>query len=93
LRLADCGIKPDGSEFIYYNKLNPEPYWTHIDYGFSILGREFIKSFEDKVPLDLSEPLMTASHEKKLVGVQCFERFWEIGSIEALDEFKKRFGS
>lgn len=85
-----CNVNPTEHGLIIYNKINPDKNWIYIDYGFSILNRKLIESFTEKVPLDLAEPLMQASIDNKLAGFQCHERFWEIGSVEALNDFQHR---
>ncbi len=76
--------------FITYDKKNPNPNWQYIDYGFMILKRKLIENFPDELPLDLAAPLSQASYEKQLMGYPVQERFWEIGSPEALREFQNR---
>lgn len=85
-----CNVNPLKNDRIIYNKIKPEPHWNFIDYGFSILSRSLIESFSDKVPLDLAEPLMAVSTSGQLAGRECHERFWEIGSVEALSEFQQK---
>lgn len=76
--------------FLVYDKQNPNSNWEYIDYGFMVLTRKLIKDFEAKSPLDLSEPLSLASHKNQIMGFPVSERFWEIGSPEALSEFQNR---
>lgn len=79
------------SDWIFYDKKNPHPEWQFIDYGFSVLKREFIQSFPNSIPLDLAEPFTDLAKNEKLLGYLCTDRFWEIGSPEALHEFQKKF--
>lgn len=76
---------------ISYNKLSPDPKWRFLDYGFLLLSRSFIKEFPGYIPLDLAVPLSDLSHKGELDGFICENRFWEIGSPEALQEFQKNF--
>jgi NDP-sugar pyrophosphorylase family protein len=85
-----CNVTPTENGFIYYNKIQPGKDWLYIDYGFSVLSRSLIESFADKVPLDLAEPLMQTSQMGQLAGYECKERFWEIGSVESLAEFREK---
>jgi NDP-sugar pyrophosphorylase family protein len=84
-----CNIGFD-EKWITYNKINPDPQWTYIDYGFMILKRSFIEAFSTEQPLDLSVPLSRASYKRGVLGFEVYERFWEIGSLEALDAFQQR---
>jgi MurNAc alpha-1-phosphate uridylyltransferase len=76
--------------WIIYDKQNPEPQWKYIDYGFMVLKRSLIESFPPQVPLDLAVPLSEASYQKKILGFPVKDRFWEIGSPEALAQFQAR---
>lgn len=85
-----CNVDFD-QKYITYNKINPLPDWKFIDYGFMILKRQFIEDFPNTVPFDLNEPLSTASYKKQVVGYMVQNRFWEIGSPQALSDFQQRF--
>ncbi len=76
---------------VIYNKLHTMPNWQHIDYGFLILKRACIESFSEQTPLDLAMPLSEISEQGKLIGFEVKARFWEIGSVESLSEFQKKF--
>ncbi|GIL18211.1 MAG: hypothetical protein BroJett040_19620 [Oligoflexia bacterium] len=85
-----CNANFDGQKIIY-DKASPLPNWNYIDYGFLVLSRKFIENFENRSPLDLADPLSQASKNGQLMGYLCNERFWEIGSPEALQEFQLNF--
>lgn len=85
-----CNIDLHGP-WVNYNKMNPNPKWRYIDYGFMVLSRSLIESFSSEIPLDLAAPLAEASSNKKILGFPVENRFWEIGSPEALAEFQSRF--
>lgn len=76
---------------VKYNKIHPDPSWKYIDYGFLLLQRDFVSSFGTETPLDLAVPLSLLSEKGQLDGFICHDRFWEIGSPEALQEFQKNF--
>lgn len=75
--------------WVEYSKITPDKSWRWIDYGYLLLKREFIDSFPNDRPLDLAEPLAKLSAERKLLGLECSHRFWEIGSPDALKEFQR----
>ncbi len=79
--------------WITYDKFNPQPDWEYIDYGFMILKRSLIEFFPQEIPMDLALPLSEAASRKKILGFPVKERFWEIGSPEALAEFQKGLGN
>lgn len=60
----------------------------HIDYGLSVMTRDVITSeFAQDETADLSRLLKRLSREGRLRGVEVFERFYEIGSPQGLDDF------
>jgi NDP-sugar pyrophosphorylase family protein len=87
-----CNIKLD-SPWAIYDKQKAQKEWVHIDYGFMVLRREMVQSFTETLPFDLARPLERASQEKRIIGFLVNERFWEIGSPDALREFQLLFGS
>ncbi len=73
-------IKDDGN--IYYDK-NPidNLCFTHIDYGLSIIPINFVEKYIPKnKKYDLSSFFRQLSEEKKVLGYEVSQRFYEIGS-------------
>ncbi len=75
-------------EFVTYSKGNPKSGWLFIDYGFLILERSVLSKIDRVRPLDLAVVLEKLSLEKKLLGFVAEDRFWEIGTQQALDDFR-----
>lgn len=74
-------------KIIKYDKRNPLPEMEYIDWGLGILTKTAFESFNGKFDLaDLYEFLVD---QKKLMGYEVFQRFYEIGSFDGLNEFKK----
>ena len=76
---------------VIYDKLAPEADWEFIDYGFLAIKRRAIEEFSEKSPFDLARPLTRLSRAGRIFGLEVSERFWEIGSPEALEEFRRGF--
>ncbi|MEK6772699.1 MAG: sugar phosphate nucleotidyltransferase [Bdellovibrionota bacterium] len=76
-----------------YSKKEPNPDWKHIDYGFLFLQRDLVEGLPSSRPLDLAEPLADFCSKNKILAHICKERFWEIGSLESLQEFQNRFSN
>ena len=76
---------------VTYDKKSPQSDWAYIDYGFLALKRSAIEQASDETPFDLALPLSRLSRRDQLRGFEIKERFWEIGSPEALDEFRQTF--
>jgi len=62
----------------------------YIDYGVSVLPRNVItEGFSAGEVADLSTLLNRLSVDGKLKGHEIFERFYEIGSPQGLEEFEE----
>lgn len=59
----------------------------HIDYGLSILRKDVFDKWEGV--FDLSGVFVDLIERGEMVGVEMFERFYEIGSVEGIMEFEK----
>jgi NDP-sugar pyrophosphorylase family protein len=66
----------------------------YIDYGVSVLPRDVIvKNFDRDEVADLSVLLNRLSLHGELKGHEVFERFYEIGSPQGLEEFELLIGA
>jgi len=77
-----------------YNKRTPSPEMAHIDCGLGVLSAAALKDTPVNEPFDLADIYHKLSVQGVLAGREVFERFYEIGSHEglqeAIDYFKKR---
>jgi NDP-sugar pyrophosphorylase family protein len=77
---------------VIYSKSHPKPEWKFIDYGFLIFSKDFLNDLPQAInSFDLAGPLEEASKQQRLFGTLVAERFWEIGSPEALEDFRKNY--
>ena len=76
---------------IEYNKRTPRAAMHHIDYGLSVLSARALASVPAAVPFDLSDTYHYLSREGQLAGHEVFERFYEIGSHDGLEETVRHF--
>lgn len=72
---------------IRYAKTQPGANWPFIDYGFMFFRAAFLTSLPQGA-FDLAQPLELASTQGRVGGVEVAERFWEIGSAAALEDFR-----
>lgn len=76
-----------------YNKRTPRPEMVHIDYGLGVLSASVLENTPVNDPFDLADVYHELSLRGLLAGHEVFERFYEIGSHQGLDEtieyFKK----
>jgi NDP-sugar pyrophosphorylase family protein len=86
-----CNADLRAGNLVTYDKKSPAPDWAYIDYGFLALKRSAIDAASDPLPFDLAAPLSRLSRADQIQGFEVKERFWEIGSPEALEEFRTTF--
>lgn len=72
-----------------YSKADPMPDMSHIDYGVSTFKRSVFESYAQDVPIDLSNICQDLSYSGSLAGYEVRERFYEIGSLGGIDDFKE----
>lgn len=68
-----------------YSKRDKTEAMDYIDYGLGILSRKALESIEGQ---DLATVYEALLKRKELVGYEVKERFYEVGSIGGLQEFK-----
>jgi N-acetyl-alpha-D-muramate 1-phosphate uridylyltransferase len=77
-----------------YNKRQPTPEMTYIDYGLGILSASIFENIQVDQFVDLGDIYYELSVKGLLAGHEVFERFYEIGSQKGLNEtiqyFKER---
>ena len=81
------------NKLIEYNKRKPSIEMKYIDYGLSILSADVFKSYSNKSIFDLSDLYESLSLQKKIEGYQVYERFYEIGTLNAIKETEKYLGN
>ncbi len=84
-----ANIRLNGEQ-AFYDKLCPKPDMRHIDYGFLAFKSSFLGLIPDEGVQDLALPLNLLSQKQDLFGYLVTERFWEIGSPQALSEFQAK---
>jgi NDP-sugar pyrophosphorylase family protein len=79
-----------------YNKRTPRPEMAHIDYGLGVLSASVLENASVNEPFDLADIYHKLSLQGLLAGHEVFERFYEIGSRQGLEEtieyFKRKVG-
>ena len=69
-----------------YNKAQPDPQATHIDYGLAVLDARVLQQRVRGTALDLAGIYHDLSVRGELAGHEVFQRFYEIGSPQGLRE-------
>jgi len=73
-------------QIIEYNKTQVRPQMHYIDYGLGILDRSGLQAFTSEKTFDISEMYNNFSLTGNLVGYEVFERFYEIGSHQGIED-------
>ena len=71
---------------VEYNKKNPKKKMNYIDYGLSIVDSVIFNSFPFNKTFDLSDVFEDLSNKNMLAGLEIYDRFYEIGSINGLND-------
>jgi len=69
-----------------YDKRSKSPEMAYIDYGVSILRRNAVERIRLDQPFDLAELYHNLVAERRMIGFEVHERFYEIGTPESLQE-------
>ena len=74
---------------VRYNKKNRSITMNYIDYGISIFNKKVFESYEEDKPFDLSEVYSSLIANGQLASHIVYNRFYEIGTPPALEEFRE----
>ena len=79
---------------VKYNKKKPQKNMDYIDYGLNIVKNSIFSDFPSNEVFDLADVFENLSNKSLLAGFEIYDRFYEIGSINGLNDtikfFKKR---
>ena len=69
-----------------YSKSRKDIKMTHIDFGVGILSNKCMDFYDKNIIFDLSELYENISLKKELLGYEVFQRFYEIGSLQGIED-------
>jgi NDP-sugar pyrophosphorylase family protein len=72
-----------------YDKKAWRPEMEYIDYGLTILTKDVLSRIPARVTFDLAEFLSNLARHRELHGYEVYDRFYEIGSFNGLQDFEK----
>jgi len=79
---------------VKYNKNYPQKNMNYIDYGLNVVKNSIFNDFPSNKAFDLSDVFEDLSNKDLLAGFEVYDRFYEIGSINGLNDtinfFKKK---
>ena len=78
---------------VEYNKKKPQKNMDYIDYGLNVVKSSIFYNFSPNKTFDLADVFESLSKKGLLAGLEIYDRFYEIGSINGLNDtiefFKK----
>jgi len=69
-----------------YSKLRKDSRMAHIDYGIGILSNKSMDIYDNNIIFDLGELYENLSLKRELYGYEVFQRFYEIGSLQGIED-------
>jgi N-acetyl-alpha-D-muramate 1-phosphate uridylyltransferase len=87
-RYDASNVEYDAGTIRRYDKSVRSPAMHHIDYGLGVFRREAFADVPDGARLDLAQLYQTLLAKGQLAGYEVAERFYEIGSVAGLEEFR-----
>jgi NDP-sugar pyrophosphorylase family protein len=85
----DSNVEFSNGKLIDYEKGVHNKNMLHIDYGMTYFRKEAFTQWTDQSSFDLSEVCNQLAKDRKLNGFEVFERFYEIGSNQGIEEFSR----
>jgi NDP-sugar pyrophosphorylase family protein len=82
-------VKFVNGKLIDYEKGTKNNDMRHIDYGITFFREAAFYPWRDQSSFDLSEVCHQLAKDKQLDGYEVFERFYEIGSIQGIEELSQ----
>ena len=71
---------------VRYDKRQPDPEMTYIDYGASLYRAEALERMPSDAPYDLGDLTHALAADGLLAGYEVTQRFYEVGSVEGIRE-------
>src|ERR1039458_5334385 len=75
-----------GGRILAYDKANRTPAMRHIDYGLGVLQRAALDDVPADSPYDLAAVYQGLLRRRALAAWESPDRFYEIGSVEGIDD-------
>ena len=73
---------------IEYKKKLDDNNYKHIDYGLSFFTKAVFEKYPTKTNFDLAEVCENLAENAELAGYEVFKRFYEIGSIQGIQDLE-----
>ncbi|MEI7463193.1 MAG: nucleotidyltransferase family protein [Candidatus Taylorbacteria bacterium] len=81
------------NRIVKYDKVNIIPEMKYIDYGLGIVNKKCFNNVKENSVSDLALINKDLADRGELLGYEVDNRFYEIGSFQGIEEFKKYIGN
>ena len=88
-RYDTSNVEFAGGAILNYDKRNRTPAMRHIDYGLGVFDASAFAEVPPETPWDLERVYRDLLARGELAGYEVTRRFYEIGSPEGLEEFRR----
>jgi MurNAc alpha-1-phosphate uridylyltransferase len=88
-RFDSSNVKFFNGKLVTYKKGTNTEDMHHIDYGITFFKGSVFDSWADQSSFDLSEVCSQLAMRGQLDGYEVFERFYEIGSVQGIEELSQ----
>lgn len=88
-RWDTSNVEFDSGRIVRYDKRDRTPQMHHIDYGLSVLTDTAIGTYPEAAVMDLATIYQDLIAAGQLAAYEVSRRFFEIGTPEGLDEFRR----
>lgn len=88
-RFDASNVRMVGGEILSYKKGISDPSYDYIDYGIEIFQKKVFETLPTDVRIDLAAIQEQLVNEKKMAVCEVYRRFYEIGSLISLREFRE----
>ena len=82
-------VQFNDGKLIKYEKGSNSRQMHHIDYGMTFFREGAFRPWQNHSSFDLSEVFHQLATQGELLGFEVFERFYEIGSLQGIEEFSQ----
>ena len=76
------------NQIVCYDKKNKTSDMNYIDYGLSVFNVSVFNTYPTDCSFDLSQVMVNLVNDKQIAGYEVFNRFYEMGSINGLNELE-----
>ena len=90
-RWDKSNVQFENQMILEYNKRAPNQSMHHIDYGLGLLKSSIFYNYPNNTFFDLADVYQKLSLDRKLMGFEVHDRFYEIGSHQGLQDANQYF--